>query len=85
MFAAASPIQGTGAPSVFGPLGIDLPSATILAYGAIAPTDHDPFVTVQAPVPNAPTLVGVNFWVQAFVAPPALPPRFSNTLAVTVQ
>ncbi len=85
VFAAASPIQGNGASTPFGPLGIDLPSATILTYAAVAPTGHDPFVTAQTPVPNTPPLVGLTFWVQALVVPPALPARLSNTLPVTVQ
>ncbi len=85
VFAAASPIQGGGTATPFGPLGIDVPSASILAYAAIAPSGHDPVVSVPTAVPNAPPLVGLTFWIQALVFPPALPGRLSNTLAVAVQ
>jgi len=85
VFVAASPTPDNGTPTPFGPLGIDLPSATILAYTAITPPGHDPFVTVSTPVPNSPPLVGLTFWVQSLVVPPALPARLSNTLAVVVQ
>lgn len=85
VFVATSGIQGNGTPTPFGPLGIDGASATILAYAAITPTGHDPFVTLATPVPNAPALVGLTFWVQALAIPPALPGRVSNTIAVAVQ
>jgi len=85
VFVAVSGTQGTGTPTPFGPLGIDGPSATILAYAAITPPGHDPFVSVSTPVPNVPALVGLTFWVQALAAPPALPARLSNTISVVVQ
>ncbi len=85
IFVAASPTPGSGAPTPFGPLGIDLPSASILAYAAVTPPGHDPFVSVPTPVPNTPALVGAQAWIQALAFPPALPARLSNTLAVAVQ
>ncbi len=85
IFVAASPTPGSGAPTPFGPLGIDLPSASILAYAAVTPLGHDPFVSVPTSVPNTPALVGAQAWIQALAFPPALPARLSNTLAVAVQ
>ncbi len=85
VFAAAAPLPGNGVPTPFGPLGIDFPSHFLLAYGLFTPPGHDPMVNVSTAVPNSQALVGSTFWVQAFVAPAALPARFSNTLAVTVQ
>lgn len=85
IFVAASPTAGSGAPTPFGPLGIDLPTASILAYAAVTPSGHDPFVSVPTPVPNVPALVGAQAWIQALAFPPVLPARLSNTLAVAVQ
>ncbi|MGE3171226.1 MAG: hypothetical protein AB7O97_01290 [Planctomycetota bacterium] len=85
VFVAASPNPDNGTPTPFGPLGIDVASATILAWAAVAPSGHDPFVSTPASVPNAPVLVGLGFWTQALVFPPALPARLSNTLSLVVQ
>ncbi|MGE3171705.1 MAG: hypothetical protein AB7O97_03705 [Planctomycetota bacterium] len=85
VFVAASPNPDNGTPTPFGPLGIDVASATILAWAALAPSGHDPFVSTQASVPNATALVGLSFWTQALVFPPALPARLSNTLSLVVQ
>jgi hypothetical protein len=85
VFVAASPTPGNGTQTPFGPLGIDLPSATILAYAALASPSHDPFVSVSTSIPNSQTLVGLAVWIQALVMPPALAGRLSNTLAVVVQ
>jgi len=84
VFVAASPTPDNGTPTPFGPLGIDLPSATMLGT-VIAPPGPDPVVNVSTPVPNSPLLVGLTFWVQSLAVPPVLPARLSNTLAVVVQ
>jgi hypothetical protein len=85
VFVAASPTPDNGTPTPFGPLGIDLPSATILAYAALASGVDDPVLSVSTPVPNSQTLVGLAVWIQALVMPPTLPGRLSNTLALVVQ
>ena len=84
IFVAASLQAGPGTPTPFGPLGLDLATSASLALTTAQP-GHDPIATVAWPVPNAPVLVGLQLWVQAFAIPPSLPPRLSNTLFAVVQ
>jgi hypothetical protein len=84
IFVSVSLRAGTGAATPFGPLGIDLPTASGIAL-TVAQPGHDPFANVPLPVPNAPILIGVPLWAQTFVLPPNLPPRLSNTIATVVQ
>jgi hypothetical protein len=71
-------------PTPFGPLGIDLTLAAILAP-TVAQPGHDPIASVPLAVPLAPTLVGLNLWVQGLAIPPSLPARLTNTIAAVVQ
>lgn len=68
----------------FGTLGLDLATTTEIALTVPQPS-HDPVATVQWPIPNAPSLIGLALWVQAIAVPPNLSARLSNTLAVVVQ
>jgi hypothetical protein len=79
--AALQPAAGPLTP--FGQLGIDLPLAFGIALLVAAP-DHDPIAGLPLAIPAAPGLIGQQLWFQALVAPPNLPPRLTNTLAVTV-
>jgi hypothetical protein len=80
--AALQPAPGT--PTPFGPLGIDLPLAFTLAM-LVTPQGHDPIASLPLAIPNQQSLRGQNLWFQALAAPPNLPPRLTNTLAVTIQ
>lgn len=73
---------GTSTP--FGILGIDLSQAASLA-AAVAQPSHDPIAGLPLPVPSMPALVGLQLWVQGFVAPSNLTPRLTNTLATVVH
>lgn len=84
VFLSGSLQAGPGTPTPFGTLGIHLPTATGIAL-TVAQPGHDPIASVPLPVPPAPVLVGLGLWVQAFVVPPSLPPRLSNTVAAVVQ
>ena len=83
IFVAASLQAGPGTTTPFGVLGLDLPTSASLAVVVPQPS-HDPIASVPWPVPNAPVLIGLQLWVQAFAVPPALPPRLSNTVFATV-
>jgi hypothetical protein len=80
--AALQPAAGPLTP--FGQLGIDLPLAFGIALLVAAP-DHDPIAGLPLAIPAAPGLIGQQLWFQALVAPQNLPPRLTNTLAVTVR
>jgi hypothetical protein len=80
--AALQPAAGPLTP--FGQLGIDLPLAFGIALLVAAP-DHDPIAGLPLAIPAAPGLIGQQLWFQALVVPPNLPPRLTNTLAVTVR
>ncbi|MCA8977233.1 MAG: hypothetical protein KDC98_21100 [Planctomycetes bacterium] len=84
IYVAASLQPGPGTPTPFGSLGLDLPTSASLAVTTAQPS-HDPIATVPWSIPNAPFLIGLQLWVQAFVIPPSLPPRLSNTLHAVVQ
>lgn len=84
VFFAASLTQGSGTPTPFGLLGLDLATTAPLAV-VIAPPGHDPVASVPATIPNTPALVGMRVWVQALAVPTALPARLTNTLMVAVQ
>jgi hypothetical protein len=83
-FVAVSLLAGPGTATVFGPLGIDLATASAMALTVPQP-GHDPFASLPLAVPNAPVLVGLQLWAQSFVLPPNLPPRLSNTVTAVVQ
>jgi hypothetical protein len=83
IFVAASLQAGPGTATPFGVLGLDLVTAAGVAL-VVAQPGHDPLATAPWPVPNAPALIGLALWVQAFAVPPALPPRLTNTLAAVV-
>jgi hypothetical protein len=84
VYVAASLVPGTGAPTPFGPLGLDLATTAGIAQ-AFPQASHDPVASMSWPIPNAPALVGLPLWVQAIALPPNLPARLTNTLAVVVQ
>lgn len=84
VFVAASLTPGSGAPTPFGPLGLDLTTASFVAL-VVAQPGHDPVASVPWPIPNAPALVGLQVWVQALAVPAALPARLTNTLAAVLQ
>ncbi|MBK8098785.1 MAG: hypothetical protein IPK26_16860 [Planctomycetes bacterium] len=81
---AASLAPGSGTPTPFGPLGLDLATATTIT-SASAQTSHDPVASVPWSIPNASVLVGLQLWIQALAIPTGLPPRLTNTLAAIVQ
>lgn len=83
VFVAASLAAGPGTATPFGVLGLDLLTSASLAVVVPQPS-HDPLASVPWPVPNAPVLIGLQLWVQAFAVPQALPPRLSNTVFATV-
>jgi hypothetical protein len=68
----------------FGLVGIDLASSAAIEVGTPA-ASHDPFLAVQWPIPNTPSLIGFAMWLQGIAVPPSLAPRVSNTIAVVVQ
>ena len=84
MYVAASTGPANGIPTPFGPLGLDLATSAGIALTVPQPS-HDPFASVQWPIPNSAALVGFAMWVQAIAVPPNLPARLSDTLAVAVQ
>jgi hypothetical protein len=84
VFVAASPTPGSGTPTPFGPLGLDLATAAFVAL-VVAQPSHDPVANVPWPIPNAPALVGLSVWIQALAVPTVLPARLTNTLAAVVQ
>jgi hypothetical protein len=83
IFVSASLQAGPGTATPFGILGIDAATAAGIAL-VVAQPSHDPMASVQWAVPNAPVLIGLALWVQAFAIPAALPPRLTNALAVVV-
>jgi hypothetical protein len=83
VFLAGSLAPGSGT-TPFGPLGLDLATASFVAL-AIAQPSHDPFASVPIAVPNAQVLVGLSLWIQGLAVPPALAARLTNTLAAVVQ
>ena len=84
VYVAASLTPGSGIPTPWGPLGLDLATTAGIALTVPQPS-HDPVANVPWPIPNVPALIGLSLWIQAFVAPPMLPARLTNTLAVVVQ
>ena len=84
VFVAASLTPGSGTPTPFGALGIDLATAAFVAL-VVAQPSHDPVANVPWPIRNAPALVGLAVWVQALAVPTALSARLTNTLAAVVQ
>jgi hypothetical protein len=84
VFVCAALQSAPGTPTQFGPLGIHLPLAFTLAM-LVTQQGHDPIAGLALPIPNQQSLRGQNLWFQALAAPPNLPPRLTNTLAVTVQ
>jgi hypothetical protein len=84
VYVVASLGPGGNIPTPFGPLGVDLVTAAGIGLTVPQPS-HDPVANVQWPIPNVPAAVGLGLWVQALAVPATLPPRVTNTLAVTVQ
>ena len=71
VYVAASLTPGTGIPTPWGPLGLDLATTAGIALTVPQP-GHDPVANVQWPIPNVPALIGLSLWIQAFGgAPPA--------------
>lgn len=85
VFLAASLQPGSGAPTPFGSLQVDLPNAVTVATAVDPPGSHDPQATLSVPIPNAPHLLGTQVWVQALAAPPSLAPRLTNGILAVVQ
>jgi hypothetical protein len=84
VFLAGSLTPGSGTPTPFGPLGLDLATASFVAL-AVAQPSHDPFASVPIVIPNAQVLVGLSLWIQGLAVPPVLAARLTNTLAAIVQ
>ena len=84
VYVAAALGPSSGTPTPFGLVGIDL--ATSARIALLTPqSSHDPYVTVQWPIPNTASLVGFAMWLQAIAVPQSLPARVTNTIAVVVQ
>jgi len=84
VFVSTSLRAGPYTPTPFGMFYLDPPTSAGLTLVMTQP-GHDPAAHVHWLLPNAPTLIGLVLWVQAFAVPPALPPRLSNLLPVTIQ
>lgn len=82
---AASTQPGTGTPTPFGTLAIDVASAVTVATIQSPTGSHDPQATIPWPIPNDPTLLGLSVWLQALAVPAMLSPRLTNRIQATVQ
>lgn len=82
--AALGPANGGGTPTPYGLVGLDLATSARIALLTPQPS-HDPYVTVQWPIPSSSALIGFAMWLQAIAVPQSLPARVSNTIAVVVQ
>lgn len=82
---SASLFPGPGTPTPFGILGIDPPTSASLGLTYVQ-SGHDPRATLTWPIPNAPSLVGLQLWIQgvAYALTLTLPVRLTNTVATTV-
>lgn len=84
VFLAAS-FQSGSSTTPYGTVGIDLATAITFAVVTMPTTGHDPLGTFHLAVPNVPQLVGLNLWVQGLDWFTSQSPRYTQTVATSVQ
>jgi hypothetical protein len=84
VFLAAS-FQPGATTNSYGTVLIDLSTAITFALVFVPTGGPDPLATFRLPVPNVPSLSGLQLWVAGLDWVTSQPPRYTNTLHTTVQ